>query len=145
MAARKLYALRDRSAGRLYIGVAADPQAHAPDGEVVLEVEVADAAVALAYARDALHYWHQGGGCFGDDVPREAIAAVFTTVGSFPPSFLASWIDGALEAEVQADAPPTALLEEVEAEARGAPEPDTSEGREERRRRALEAGLIRGG
>jgi hypothetical protein len=141
MAAQKLYALHDHNARRLYIGGRENAQAHAPDAEVVLEVEVADAAVALEYVRDGLAFWHQGDGWFQDGVSREVIAAVFTTVGTFPPSFLARWVDQVREAERKADAPPAALLKEAEVEE--APELDASTARAERRRRALEAGFVR--
>lgn len=138
----KLYALHDLDAGRFYVGVGENAHAHAPDAEVVLEVETEDAALALAYVRDGLASWHQGGGWFHGRGTVEVATALFNTVRTFP-HLLSTWVDLALEVEVKADAPPAMLLEEVEAGE--APEPDASEARAERRRQALEAGLIRGG
>jgi hypothetical protein len=141
MATQKLYALHDSSGGRLYIGGEENVHAHASDGEVILEAEVEDATAAVEYVRAELHYWNRGGGWYGDDVPLEALSALFATVRTHPRGFLTRWFDLTLEAERKADAPPAALEVKVEE----APEPDTSTTRAERRRRALEAGLIRPG
>lgn len=143
MDAQKLYALHDLRAERLYIGVSADPKAHAvrAGGEVILETEVADPAAVLAFVRGELLYWCLGGGWFKAGVPQDALSALFTTARTYrppPPKPLAALFDQALEAEVKADAPPAGLEVAPEGEQAGG-----DAARHERRKQALEARLIR--